>query len=194
MKTILVQIICCLLACLTASAAVRYVDLNNPNPAAPYTSWATAAMNIQDAVEAAVAGDEIVVTNGVYATGGRAVMDPNGFSSGLNRVAVDKAVSVRSVNGPEVTIILGLKADLDPVRCVYLTNGASLSGFTLTNGAASSGGGIWCAFSNAIVSNCVIIGNSASAGGGGAWGGTLMACKLIGNTAWRGGELGDRSS
>src|SRR5262245_48251107 len=88
---------------LQAVAATRYVDLNSPNPMLPYTNWATASTNIQDAIEAADVGDEILVTNGVYRTGGTIA------SSGLltNRIGLTKAVSVRSVNGASTTIIEG---------------------------------------------------------------------------------------
>src|SRR6266496_530590 len=93
---------CTLCATFRAPATTRYVDLNNPTPASPHTGWGTAATNIQDAVDAAADGDEIVVTNGVYAAGGRVV-----YGGMTNRVAINKAVTVRSVNGPLVTAIAG---------------------------------------------------------------------------------------
>jgi hypothetical protein len=177
---------------------VHYVALDNPAPAVPYSSWATAATNIQDAVDAAsVPGALVLVSNGVYQAGGWAV-----YGTMTNRVAVTKFVTVRSVNGPGLTVIRGYRPPGAPsgdsaVRCVYLTSGASLSGFTLTNGAARasgdpnqerSAGGVWCESANAIVSNCVISGNSAYYGAG-AYCGTLNDCTLTNNSAQAGGGV-----
>jgi hypothetical protein len=115
-------------------AAVLYVDVNSPASVSPYATWATAATNIQDAITASVAGDAVLVTNGLYAVGGKSM---DGVIT--NRIAVDKAILVQSVNGPAVTIIQGAWDSTSTngpgaVRCAWLTNGAVLNGFALQGG------------------------------------------------------------
>ncbi len=174
----------------STTAAVRYVDLNSTNPTPPYDSWPTAAVTIQDAVDAADPGDHIMVTNGVYQSGGRVAVG-TGSGSGSNRVAVTKPLVLQSVNGPAYTVIQAYPSPVanpgvGTMRCVYLTNGASLSGFTLANGAtwAPWGGGVYCQSSNlVVVSNCVLVGNSTGTRGAGAYGGTLVNCVILSNSA-----------
>jgi hypothetical protein len=118
-------------------------------------------------------------------------------------VAVTKAVTVQSVNGPTVTTIQGYQipgtiTGDGAVRCVYLTNSALLSGFTLTNGATSGaaagdpkleqvGGGAYCNSASSVVSNCVLVGNAAYTWGGGAIYGLLKNSVIRGNAAASGG-------
>jgi hypothetical protein len=155
---------------------VYYVALNSTSPQAPYSSWATAATNIQDTVDVAAAGATIFVTNGTYAGGSR--VSQYGVT---NRVVVDKPLVLRSVNGPDVTIVNGGGT----ARCLYLTNNVVMVGFTLTKGL----GGVYCESTSAVLSNCVLTGNSAQGGsGGGAYGGTLNNCALTGNSG--GGAYG----
>jgi hypothetical protein len=119
------------------------------------------------------------VTNGVYSGG----------------IGVGKPLALRSVNGPQSTVINGGGTN----QCAFLTDGASLTGFTLTNGFPgylSVGGGVQCASRNAFLTNCILTGNSAQGYdgddgdggyGGGACGGTLYNCTLSGNSALCGG-------
>lgn len=164
-------------------AAVLHVSQASSNPVSPYTSWSLAATNIQDALNAANPGDQILVTNGTYQTGSRVMADGT-----TNRVAITNAVTLQSVNGATATIINGSQT----MRCVYLTNGAVLIGFTLTNGIAANGGGAWCASTNALLMNCVLANNTAttpqaSGTGGGAYSGTLSNCTLRANGSTSGG-------
>ncbi len=174
------------------SAAVHYVDPGSLNPTPPYTNSITAATNIQDAIDVADAGDLVLVTNGNYTAGGRRL--PLVSSGTFNRVAVTNALRVESVNGPAVTIIQGVVPGGTNIgiRCVYLANGATLAGFTVTNGNVTqsilppgplpdSAGGIYCESTSAVVSNCVIIGNAGYYAGG-VYSGTLNACLIISNS------------
>lgn len=173
---------------------IHTVDVSSLNPIAPYSSWETAATNIQDAIDAAVDGEFVLVTNGVYSSGGKVMV-----TDLTNRVALDKALTVISVNGYANTVIEGAS---DPtstngpaaVRCAWLTNGATLNGFTLRKGATRTdtstvlgyGGGAWLS-TNAVISNCVLTNNNAYFAGGGMAFGTANNCFLTYNTAQKGG-------
>jgi len=174
MKTHLIRLLSILVIVVSPSAiaVTRYVNLNNPSPASPYASWATAATNIQDAIDAANAGDQVIASNGVYQAGSRVSAD-----GATNRVVVTKPVGLLSLNGAAVTVITGSGS----MRCVYLTNGAVLSGFTLTSGNAVNGAGVYCASTNAQLLDCQVTGNSGKFGGG-VYSGTLSNCIVSSNS------------
>ena len=184
---------------LLAQGATLYVVNGNPNAAAPYADWATAAADIQTAINAAVGGDTILVTNGTYA-----------LTAQLN---IGKAVTLRSANGAAGTVLDGGGT----VRCVYLHDAAAvMDGFTIQNGAMPDayGGGVYltvgtlvnctvrqnaarygagvCLYGAGLVNSCVLRDNNVVAwtnvnhGGGGAYinnGGTMRNCLVTGNTS-----------
>ena len=194
MKARIVLIGSILLGCFSAVwADTHYVNINSATAAVPYTNWATAATSIQDAVDVAIAGDTVLVAAGAYTQGGRVVATVS------NRIVVTNAITVRSASGPDATFIVGAQGSGTfwdgAVRCAYLINGAQLVGFTLTNGCTlhvtgdwenkESGGGVWG--SNGTVSNCVIVGCAAGMYGGGVYLGSVLNCRVEGNTAFYGG-------
>jgi len=180
-----------------ARGALTFYVATNGSDAANGLAWATARQTIQGAVNLTQAGDTVLVSNGVYATGGG--IAPT--LSGSNRVVITNNITVQSVNGAAVTIIKGLKGGTysqgDSVRCVYMINGGTLSGFTLTNGCTASGswddcggginfgavfGGGGPAGTGGTALNCVITGCAAKWGGGGVIYGTLVNCLVTGNS------------
>ncbi len=157
------------------------------------TAWTNAKATIQAAIDDAWEGStRVLVSNGVYDVGGRPATETL-----TNRVLLGKGLVLHSVNGPDVTFIVGQSAyggsnGDGAVRCVYMSTGTCLSGFTLMNGhtrrtytehcegwpkywtcwitdqSQASGGGVWSESSDNIVSNCVFLSNSAYLHGGGA--------------------------
>lgn len=169
-----------------------YVDGVNGDDGNSGSGWGSAVKTIQTALSLAGSGDLVWVTNGTYAAAGGTLPPDTGSLPCV--IVVPDGVTVRSVNGPASTVIVGsgtVPSASNGVRCAYLGSGAVLSGFTLTNGVTYdgsyystysdfSGGGVFCADASAVVTNCTITGCAAIFGGG-ACGGTLYNCTLSGN-------------
>jgi hypothetical protein len=122
---------------------------------------------IQEAINAAIDWDEIIVRDGTY-------------SEHIDFLG--KTITVRSEHGPYSTIITG-GADTDTylaIVCFGNSEGADsvLDGFTITNGNGSFGGGIYCYAAEPTISNCIITGNSAIGFGGG-----IFLCDWTGGDA-----------
>ncbi len=160
----------------------------------PYTNLTYAATNIQDAVDAAVAGDTVWVNDGIYDSGGAAAPD----FGGSNRVCIVRDITLRSIGGPENTFIVGTGPNgSGAVRGVFMNAGV-VSGFTITNGHTrlegtldcQRGGGVCVPVgdNDAVVSNCIITGNSSYESGAGSCRGMLYNCVISDNsTASNGG-------
>lgn len=170
-----------------------YVDDDRPDDTGSGTGWSTAFHTIQAAVDAASSGDTVVVKDGLYNIGSRVA--PDQILCG-NRVVVDKDITLQSLNGAAVTTIRGSGPRGDSaVRGVWMTDGATLDGFTVENGFTAQlggalkdddGGGVFCSSLASEIRNCIITGNSARYGGG-VHSGTLTNCTLSGNSAAYGG-------
>jgi hypothetical protein len=105
--------------------------------------------SIQDAIDASVGGDEILVAPGTYTgTGDRVIYLPN------------KPITVRATGTPEETILDGEGAR-GVVQCSS-GEGADtiIEGFTITGGSTSYGGGIYCNSSSPTLAYTTVCGNA----------------------------------
>ncbi len=144
----------------------------------PYTSWETAATSLHAAVSTAPAGSTVLVAAATYS-----------LSSALT---LDKALHLKSTDGPAATILNGGNA----TRLLFLSHPDAIAeGFTLQNGnsGSSSGGGVRIEPGGQLI-RCILRDNQTQKSGGGAaliGGGVLRNCLLYGNSAdsERGGAI-----
>src|SRR5258705_3351411 len=116
-----------------ARSATLYVWQMSRYPAAPYSTWGSAAHTIQVALDAAVDGDTVVVGEGEYV-----------LSEQIN---VSKAVNLQSVVGAGQTI---LNAEFRNTCLAVSNTNAIVTGFTVTGGHPN---GIYVV--GGTVQNCV---------------------------------------
>ncbi len=167
---IIISIFLLFLTCSKTFAGIYYVSKTGSH-SSPFTSWATAATNIQTAVNSSSDGDTVLVNDGTY------------YPS--SEIFVAKNIIVKSVNGAENTIVDGNNIN----RCFYLFSAnPTIDGFTITNGYTSEwhgGGGVYC-YDSGTIQNSTISGNSTRFNGGGVLcnrGGTIQNSTISGNSA-----------
>ena len=141
----------------------------------PCTNLRTLALyfTIQDAVNNALDGDTISVAPGTY----------------YENIVVNRNINIIGA-GKDETIIDGQQKD-----SVIIINPdiiANISGFTIRNGNAERGGGIFINGATLTLQNSTVTGNTATYGGG-IWNGytlTLINSQVTGNTyGWLGGGI-----
>ena len=191
-----------------------YVDAENGSDANDGTAESAAFKTLAAAMTAADYGDTVVALPGVYDEG---TMVPTLAQSDYTtvptlpaRVVVKKGVTLESRDGAATTVIKGAASTSSgrsdgcgdgAVRGVFLCEGATLRGFTVTGGrtlyltSASidvMGGGICGPYSasdgdasqwRGLVENCIISNNIARTGGGAQYG-TYRNCRFAGNSVY----------
>ena len=133
---------------------------------------------IQGAIDMALDGDVVLIATGIYTGEGNRDIELLG-----------KAIVVKSINGPDYTIIDAEGTDEDRHRGFYIHSSEDaatiIEGLTITGGFARpgntvyadpSGGGIYCYHVSPTIRNCKIINNQSSItsephwnGGGGVY-------------------------
>lgn len=149
-------------------AVTRHVSLTGGH-VPPFTNgWASAATNIQAAVDVAVAGDVVLVQSGVYRLAAT--------------IVVARDIVVSSVHGAAWTVVT-------PKPFTYIrgfelgSNNCIVVGLTISNFNATWGSGVTCATTNPVIRHCIIAHNRGATHGAGVYYGTLQNCRLYGNAA-----------
>lgn len=132
---------------------------------------------IQDAIDAATTGDIVLVADGVY----------------HDRMHLNKAITVRSVNGPR-NCVISWNGQWNPIVGFFAN--ATLQGFTICGWQgrdAYFGGGIYCDNCAPIIADCIIRDNVNAAGPAGIScknaSPTIVNCTIAGNVGFNGAGI-----
>jgi len=170
----------------------------------PFTSWTTAARQIQAAIDDADSGDTVCVTDGFYVV--------------FSEIKITNAVLLKSTNGAGTTTIYGAYPS-STNRCLsVVSRNAVVCGFTIANGHEERDGGgcrvagtlrdcvissnklhHWIGHGGGVfleatgrLEGCLISSNSSANAGGGVYcssGGTLLTCTVEDNWSQNGGGV-----
>jgi len=185
--------------------SVRHVDADGPGPAYDGKSWATAFLHPQDAVDAAVAGDEVRVAEGTY---------PLRDSGDVAVLAMKERVNIYGgyagfgQSDPEersaAAHVTTLDGEDQAYHVVIGASFATIDGFTVTRGDArgstpdTNGGGMFNEdLGGLVVANCTFSSNVAADGGGMynySSSPTVANCTFSSNAADDGGGICNHSS
>jgi len=146
-----------ILVIIKCHADTHYVSLSGTNNS-PYTNWADASTDVTWAVTAAGANDTVLVTNGVYYP--------------TQRCYTASIITLRSVNGRDVTIINGAN---NTNICAELGSSSVFDGFTVTNCYNTKFYGL---LSITTVRNCLFVNNTTK-------GGTVSGCSSVTNCIFK---------
>ena len=175
---------------------VIHVDDDAPNDPGPGVTWPSDPNEdgstehpfdaVQEAIDAAISGDTVLLADGVYAGYGNKNLQFRG-----------RQITVTSATGPTNCII----NCQDAGRAFFIGRRATpdihIDGLTLTNGAISIGGAIYSEEGAPTITNCIIVGNASWYSGGASGGGIYLGassalvcnCLIVGNTGTRGAGL-----
>jgi parallel beta-helix repeat protein len=134
---------------------------------------------IQEAIDAAVDGDQIVLAEGTYTGEGNKNLSLEG-----------KTITLRSTNPARAAVVAATIIDCEGdgrafhLYGTYETPATMIDGLTITNGNDS---GIYVDRSSPTIRRCVIRNNSNDGSGGGIWcrqsGAQIIACRIVENSS-----------
>ncbi len=139
-------------------------------------------LTIQGGIDAASAGDVVLVADGIYTGSDNVNLDFRG-----------KAITLRSLSGPHNCIIDCNNSGRGFNFHSGETSASVVEGFSIINGHFAGGGGVCLVGSSPIFRCCIIAACNTSSNGGAVYisGGfpTFINCTMYGNTAHSGGAI-----